>query len=212
MRAWVDNAWRELTPLPAFRAAHNLPETFTVSHFAPKDWHGLGRVDSPAAAHALTTLKQRVLAAMPARMRGPEALDWPPRLSMVFERELVTANAAIGLREPEIGFAVAGFQDVMSAVTFALVRRRYTGEPFDFADIYQRWLDASTRLAETVYAFPPDWRVQVILNPYGRIGLRCAHSAGVHYVADPALACPASGFMFGLCAEAGRALEAALSE
>lgn len=100
---------------------------------------------------------------------------------------------------------------MISAAAFALVRRRYTQEMFDFVNIYQTWQSASTRLAETVYAYSPDWQVQVILNPYGRIGLKCVGGAGTHYVADPALACPASGFMFGLCAEVARTLEAALT-
>lgn len=211
MKAWVDNAWRELIPLPVFRATHNLPETFAVMHFSPKDWRGLGRIDTPAAVHVLAGLRQQVLAAVPGHIRLVDLLDWPPRLSAVFERELVTANAQIGLREPEIGFAVAGFQDVLSAVTFALVRRRYTHEPFDFVEVYQHWLDASTRLAGPMHTFSPDWHVQIILNPYGRIGLKCQSVVGVFYVADPALACPASGFMFGLCADVAHALEKALA-
>lgn len=110
MKVWVDNAWRELTPLAAFRAAHALPESFTVAWFSPKDWHGLSRVDTPAVAQALATIKQRVLAAMPTHLRLADLLDWPPRLGVLFERELVTANATLACASQRLGLRFLDFR------------------------------------------------------------------------------------------------------
>ncbi len=188
-----------------FRAVYALPETFTITLFEPKDYSGLGRID--AAGAALHALSQTVLAAAPANLSPTAWIDQVDRLARVFEAALVGINDQIGLRPAEVGFAVAGFADVCRAYAYALIRAAAASEPPpNFIVVYGAWLNDSTRIGGMVYPYNhpqtgDTWRIQMILNAYGRVGLRVAIGAGVHYVLDTSLACPAEGFMVGLLRE-----------
>jgi hypothetical protein len=51
----------------------------------------------------------------------------------------------------------------------------------------------------------------VVYNAYGRVGLKVQVADEVHYIADMALACPASNYMLELCGAVSQALYKALT-
>jgi hypothetical protein len=74
-------------------------------------------------------------------------------------------------------------------------------------------LDASVRVSTTyqIYTYQNiKYQVQVIYNPYGRVGLKVEVAGEVYYVADLALACPALHYMRDLCGAVAQELCAAL--
>jgi hypothetical protein len=187
--------------------------------FSPKDWSGLGSLErgGPALAH----LRQVVVSAVPAAIPLHQLRDHVLALSGLFLSQLQLANADIGLREVEVDFAAAGFQDVLDATAMHLIQLSHTHQRavaqiqkhFDFEAVYQNWLEAGARVFEQEHLFTHnnfDFKVRVVHNPYGRVGLEVRVSTETIYVADPALACPAAGFMHDLDADVARALCAAV--
>lgn len=219
MQLTIAGQTHTFTPLQTFRSQRRLPDDFNLAHFEPKDWQGLGRLEG--SGKALAMVRERVLGAVPQTVTLNNLLPQVEALTDLFQHELVAINPQIGLREVEVDFAVAGFADVSQAAAYQLLRLSHTYrhdptqiEPaFDFSAIYQNWLDASTRLSATVHFYSYEnvqYEVQVIYNAYGRVGLRVQVAAEVYYVADTALACPASNYMLDLCREVAQALCSAL--
>jgi hypothetical protein len=194
-----------LIPIRTFRAQHSLPQSFGVSLFEPKDYTGLAALDQ--AREDLQSLRACVLASVPitpSRMELPTAVD---RLQEAFEVELRTINPRIGLREPEVEFAVAGFGDVCRTWAYALIRGR--GTVPDFASVYMEWLNASVRISsqEHVYtAHGETWHVRILNAIYGRIGLEVKTPSEILYIADSVYACPVEGFMADLLQEVAERL------
>jgi hypothetical protein len=194
-------------PLAAFRDQWHVPPEFRVALFSPKNWEGLGSIDR--AGPALTQMKQNLLQAVPSQINVRFLREHAVALGGLFRNELQLANVQIGLREVEVDFAAAGFQDVMDAVALRLMRlglSRPTAmdETFDFEAIYQHWLDDSARVFEQEFEYPhlgEVWQVQVVHYAYGRVGLQVTMPAQRVYVLDAGLACPAAGYMHELCAE-----------
>jgi hypothetical protein len=196
----IDGVARDFIPLPVARAALDLPEDFGVALFEPKDYTGLGRIDG--AGEALHALRDAVLAADRA-LADADPLARCDALTAVFERELRRINPAIGLREPEIGFAVSGFSDVLRAWAYARIQAAaLRSDPLPFAAVYGRWLNDSVRVSATVHRFAyrrQVWKVQIVTHAYGRFGVIMEDEAGRSIaISDPRLACPAEGFMMRL--------------
>jgi len=197
MQITLDGSPRTLTPIRAFRAAYGLPDSFGVAHFEPKDYAGLGSID--AAGPHLNALRMAVLEATPAAVPPAQWLTALHTVIRAFEANLMAINPHIGLREAEIGFAVSGFSDALHAYTYAALR---SGSAPSFATVYGAWLDGSVTVSQTVYPYQhgsESWRVWVINDVYGRLGLIVAFPNGErHYVLDSSYACPAEGFMAAL--------------
>lgn len=199
MRLKMNGQAQDFMPLPDFRVAHDLPDTFGLAYFQPKDEVGLGSIDGAGAV--LGAVRGAVAEAVPGAVPAADWLGVVPRLAATFEAALVQANAAIGLREAEISFAVGGFGDVCSAYALALFRAQVTRQPApDFDAVYADWLWGTVRTAGAV---PYDhggvtWQVRVVYHAYGRVGLMVTMQDTTTYVLDKALACPAEGFMQGL--------------
>jgi len=204
VRLYLEGQWRDLLALRAFRQAHALPADFGVGRFAPKHDDGLAHLD--AAGQALSLVRQDVLVALPA---GPsEPLAHLEGLAQAFDAALRRHNGLVGLREPEIGYAVAGLRDALEAWAFARLHPARAQE--SFAQVYGRWVGESARLDQQCHPYDhrgQAWQVQIISTVYGRAGLRVVDpKGGVHWVADEALACPAEGFMGRLLAELAEGL------
>ncbi|MCC6616004.1 MAG: hypothetical protein IT320_21220 [Anaerolineae bacterium] len=205
----------ELIPIKSFRARYDLPPTFGVAYFTPKDYVGLGSIDGPSAGLALNRLHASVLSRVPMQIAHADLPSVVTRLADYFRVEMDMANSAIGLQPQEVEFAVSGFADVTHKYAFALLRARLTREPApDFKAIYESWLASGVRVLETPYPYAADghdWQVRVISHVYGRVGLIVQTEADTHYLYDPALMCPAEGFMLGLlqdiCARLATAVE-----
>jgi hypothetical protein len=204
MQFLIDGQARTLTPLKDFRAQHGLPPAFKVSRFEPKNYASLGSIERAGAE--LNAVRRAVLEAIPPRLTQ-EALfaHVLPQLEHVFEAQLYTINAVVGLKEVEIGFAVSGFADVCRAWGYAAVRARLAKAPLpDFNHVYAEWLYSSIRVSQTLHPYPHEgqvWQVQVLTHAYGRFGLVVHRSAETQYVYDAALACPAEGYMLTLLSE-----------
>lgn len=212
MRLLLDGELRALEPLHEFRAVHSLPADFSVAYFAPKAYEGLGRIEEGGAA--LSALRTDLLAAIPARILQAALLDAVDDLVRRFDALLRAANDQIGLREPEIEFAVGGFADVLRDWAYALIQARaMKAEPPAFIAHYGAWLMQTIRIAQTAQPYTHQgqtWQVQVISHAYGRMGLRITMPSQVCYVQDAALACPAEGFMQRLLASSAEKIAAAL--
>lgn len=197
IQLYLDEAWRPLVPIATFRATHGLPASFGVAHFEPKDYAGLGAID--AAGGALNTLRETILQAVPQTLALDQLMPFFDALREQFRLALYDLNAVVGLREAEIDFAVAGFNDVNQALLYALIQARATrGTPPDFAVIYDTWLNSTVRLSQKQHLHRQGaaaWRVQLINHAYGRVGLRVAMPDAVHYLHDTTYACPAEGYM-----------------
>lgn len=207
MRLMIDGQPISFIPLRDFRAAHDLPPDFGVACFEPKDYAGLGSISS--AGTALNSLRGALLDALPASLTPQGLLSLAAALTDRFRIELTRINPHVRLREAEIEFAVAGFGDVCNAYAYALLRDRAAS----FEVVYRDWLAASARVFSGVHRYEhrgEQWRARVIAHAYGRFGLLIETPRGTFAVYDPALACPAEGFMSALlsdvCAGLARAL------
>ncbi|MFN8453615.1 MAG: hypothetical protein U0401_02910 [Anaerolineae bacterium] len=197
-------------PLQTFRLQQNLPDDFSVAYFEPKDWTGLGSING--CGQLLAGMRQNVLKAMPPTTKLPELFPLVEALTDLFHQELVTINPHIGLKEVEIEFAVAGLADILRGVAFKLIQLCQTYRSdlsqvqrnFDFEAVYQGWLDDSTRLSSVTHPYHHDdatYQVQIVYNPYGRVGLKAQINGEIYYVGDMSLACPAASYMHELCGE-----------
>lgn len=199
----IDGVSRAFVPIRAFRAAHGLPPDFGVALFEPKDYTGLGRIDSASAA--LGTLRTNVLNAVASSLPMRSWLDEIDRLTALFESTLIAVNAEIGLREPEIGFAASGFADVCRAFAFAALRADAQKQPTPlFETVYDEWLSSTARISQTRHPYvhqDESWSIQIVNHAYGRVGLIVAMPDETAYVHDSALACPAESYMRKLLAE-----------
>lgn len=196
-------------PIWAARSTLDLPDEFGVALFEPKDYTGLGSIDG--AGEALRELREAVLAAAHDEADSPPLIGCEA-LTHIFEQELRHINPAIGLREPEIGFAVSGFGDVLRAWMYARIQAAaLKTDPPLFTAVYGRWLNDSVRVSTTVHRYTykrQSWNVQIVTHAYGRFGLIMEEDAGrdtddtdaerVVCIYDPGLACPAEGFMMRL--------------
>jgi hypothetical protein len=194
------------TPLRDFRAAHVLPPDFGVSRFEPKSYDGLGRIDSAGAE--LNSARQAVIGLVKSVGQPEDPTIWlkmSPVLRDFFQRQLESINSQVGLRPPEVEFAVAGFGDVTEAVIWALLRARATKSAAPpFAAIYAEWLNNTVRVSQTTHEYAHGgerWGVQMVNNAYGRVGMYISAGDTVYCVADSGLTCPAEGFMQSLLAE-----------
>ncbi|MBA3531837.1 MAG: hypothetical protein H0T73_07960 [Ardenticatenales bacterium] len=208
MELLIENQRRTLEPLGTFRRQWGLPESFGVAYFEPKEWDGLGTMDG--SREALATLQARVVAAVPALVKASDLLREVERLTALFHREFDEANAQVGLRDVEVEYAVAGFENVLQSVASHLVLLAYTHhadpeqirEAFDFSALYHNWLDGTARVSFTVHPYEHGnhrFEVRMLNDAYGRVGMEVRVADEVHYVLDTSLACPAARYMKTLC-------------
>lgn len=200
MQLTIKGETHTLMPIRAFRDQFDLPESFGVNHFEPKDYTGLASIEH--AAHQLNDVRESVLIALPEACPITEMLGLADLLTGVFLESLERINPAVGLKPEEIDFAVNGFRGVVEAVAVALVWATARDEsPPPFEAIYGRWLNESTRISATDHMYPHesgDFIVRIINTVYGRAGLMVQTRDAAYYVRDGSLACPAEGFMGAL--------------
>jgi hypothetical protein len=200
MQLVIDGVARDFVPLAAYRAAHGLPDDFSLALFHPKDFTGLGRIDSAEAGAQLNALRASILERTPAGLHPSDWLTLLPGLADAFRMTLNTINPVVGLHDEEIDFAAAGFSDVLHALAYASLR---AGAYADFRAVYSEWLMNSVTIAPALAPYPhagDTWHVQLVYTAYGRAGLVVMRpGAGeADYVQDGALGCPAEGYMLGL--------------
>jgi hypothetical protein len=203
MRLILEGEARAFIPIKTFRADHELPASFGVALFEPKDFTGLGSIDGAGAQ--LNTVREAVLNALPAQMSASDWLTFLPQLTALFKNELYSVNDAIHLHDVEIDFAAGGFGDVCHAFAYALLRARAESKPPPvFETVYGEWLNSTTRVSQTVYPYThheQEWHIHIVTHAYGRAGMIVATPAGTCYVHDATIGCPAEGFMGALLKE-----------
>ena len=191
-----------------------------MAHFESKEWAGLGSLEG--AGPALATVRQHVIQAVPPQVTLTALLSVVDDLSDVFNRELEGANVQVGLRPVEVDFAVSGFNDVLQAVAYRLVELYHShsddlaqlSQNFDFADIYQSWLNNSVQVSTTTHVYEhgdTQFNVRIIYNIYGHVGLEVTVAHELYHIMDMSLACPASSYMYDLCNHVAQALCRALT-
>jgi hypothetical protein len=111
MQLNVDGVLQSFIDITAFRSQYHLPPDFGVTRFEGKDWDSVGRID--AGGQALNRLRVAVLDAVPARIPFERLSDTLRALGEVFRTQLESINDTIGLKQVEIDFASAGFDDVL---------------------------------------------------------------------------------------------------
>jgi hypothetical protein len=194
-------------PIKDFRAAHDLPPDFGVALFEVKDYSGMGRIES--AGSSLNSVRTAVLEAIPVQLSLSQWRSFLPELTHLFESQLHTINDQVGLSMGEIDFAAGGFSDALQTYAYALIRAQQSGAVLPaFPAVYADWLNSRARVFAHEYPYLLDGqvcRVQVVAHAYGRVGLLLCTAESVYALYDPALACPAEGFMAALLGEvAGR--------
>ena len=155
----------------------------------------MGRIDHAGAE--LNRVRAAMLDALPAHMTPRDWLTFLPDYTHLFEQQLYEINAQVGLKDVEIEFAVAGLSDVCQAVAYALVG----GGLKPFHEIYADWLDSTVKVFAQIYPYSHHdqlWEIQIFAHAYGRAGLIVHTPETTYFVHDPALACPAEGFMASL--------------
>jgi hypothetical protein len=213
MELMIEGARRTLIPIESFRQEWNLPPDFALVTFSPKDWEDLATM--AGSREALAGVRERMVKAVPTKLMVPSLLTIVDILKEEFYHELSSANDKIGLRPSELDFAVAGFYDILQQVVHYLIRANYVSKGdseqiragYDFAALYQEWLDGSTRLVMTEYEYPHEGAtltMRVIFYAYGRVGLEVRVGEQTYYVLDNALACPAANYMRGLTEAVGQ--------
>lgn len=221
MQFLIGEQLQTLIPLQHFREQWHLPDDFGVALFEPKEWTGLGSMEG--AGRDLSLVRQRIVQAVPMPLAPAGLRIAVEGLTRYFEQELQAANTQVGLREVEVDFAVAGFGDVLQAIAYRLIQlaQLYRQDPaqiaakFDFAELYQTWLDGSARVSTKIHSYrqgETEFQVRVLNNIYGRIGLEVQAGEERYYVLDTALACPAASYMRGLCQEVAQKICQALVE
>jgi hypothetical protein len=221
MQLLIEQQYQTLIPLPSFREQWHLPDDFEVALFEPKEWTELGSMEG--AGRDLSAVRQRVGQAVPTSLPPARLREAIEALTRYFEQELQAANTQVGLREVEVDFAVAGFGDVLQAVAYRLIQlaQLYRHDPaqveakFDFTELYQSWLDGSVRLSTKIHTYrqgETEFKVQILNNVYGRIGLEVETGGERYYILDMALACPAASYMRSLCGEVAQKICQAVVE
>ncbi len=209
MRFMVDGIERDFTPIKAFRQTFGLPPTFGVQLFEPKDYTDLASIEEAGAE--LITVRIAVLRAMSQPHTLAEWMQAVPKLVALFNQNLVSINEVVNLKEVEIDFAAAGFGDVLQAVIYELIRARAANHaPPPFESIYRKWMYSTVKISQTVHLYPyvenVSWEIQILTHVYGRFGMIVRTADAAHYLVDPALGCPAEGYMATLLAEVAAAL------
>lgn len=201
MQLMLEGTLYNFIPLREFRAHHNLPPDFGISTFEHKDFTGLGRIDEAGAA--LKSVRAELLTLLPAKLSPSGWLTFLPRLTHHFQQQLERINIQVGLKDVEIEFAVSGFSDALHQYAFALLRAQSAPLP-DFHIVYAEWLNTTARVFThhtTTIINNQSWNIRVVAHAYGRVGLLIEAGDHIYPVYDPALACPAEGFMTGLLSE-----------
>lgn len=198
----IDGVIQQFVTLKVYREIHHLPLDFHINLFEGKTYVGLGSIESGTAE--LAHLRKNILQRLPNYAQPQDWLNHQPPLQIIFREELLAINDRIGLREPEVDFAMAGFGDVCQQWIYTLIYAQATKTPPPlFTQIYQDWLMNSLRVAQTRYPYVhagETWFVQIISHAYGRIGLQIQRGNVLDYVLDMRLACPAENFMDALLA------------
>lgn len=209
MQFVIEGAVRDFTPIKQFRQTYELPETFGVNQFEPKDFTGLGSIENAGAE--LNILRAALLEAI----RAPRPLSaWMTEvtdLATLFRSKLLQINPVVHLKEIEIDFATAGMHDMLQALIYDLIRARASHQaPPPFDAIYANWLYSSIKLSQTVHLYPyaerEVWEINLLTHVYGRFGLQVRTRDGVVYAYDPALACPAMGYTATLLGDIAAAI------
>lgn len=199
----IDGTPRKFVPIRFFREKYGLLDDFGVSLFAPKSFTGLGSIER--AGKGLQAVRAKVLSVVPSQMpaNGWGALTLT--LQIIFRDALYAINSQVGLKRSEIEYAVAGFGDVCQLYVNAQLSAQMTGAtPPSFQAVYMNWLDNSIQVSRDIRLYPYQesiWRIQLVKNPYGRVGLIVNTATGIEYVYDAELRCPAAGFMVSLLSE-----------
>lgn len=201
MQLTVDGVSQVFIDIAAFRSQYHLPPDFGVTCFEGKDWASVGRIGN--SGQMLNRMRAAVLDAVPAHIPFERLADVLHSLGDVFRAQLESINDSIGLKQVEIDFACAGFDDVLQSAHYAWVRARIAKSlPPTFEALYQEWLDSSARLSSQVHEYQYGeavWHVRVVNTVYGRAGIAISLDDGrTVYVHDSVLACPAEGFMVHL--------------
>lgn len=185
-----------------FRALMGLPASWGVATFEPKDFEGLARLDG--AGDALDDIERAVMDAIPPVVTLAGLLSAYDTLTAEFERALHEANARIGLRPSELGFAVAGFADACQAYAYALIGARAQGQALpSWEGVYGAWVAQSYRVANIPYLYDHQgqtWQVFMARTVYGRCGLVVHTASDVYDVEDAVYTCPAEHWMGRLLA------------
>lgn len=214
MQLRIEDQTQTLIDIRDFRKTHDLPDTFGVALFEPKDYSGLASIEQ--GGEALQTVREMLLEVIAPEIRFMALLPYMEQLTKYFRVRLNLANDQIKLRDTEIDFAVNGFSDLSQQIAYEIIHAHNTRRPMpEFDPIYQHWLNTSVRISQRVHEYDHNgtlWKINIINTIYGRAGLIINAGEAMYYVRDAALACPAQGYMYNLmkavCERVGAAIVA----
>lgn len=200
MKLRIDSVEHEFIPIKDFRHTHNLPNTFGIVQFEPKNYEGLGSLDDAGAP--MNELREHVLQLIPDTVTIQELMQFIDHIQLQFQTDFFNINESIALKDVEIEFATAGFGDVLRAMMYKMIPAIASkGDMPSFDRIYFGWVNDSVRVSSQVHEVQHNnetWKIQVVNHIYGRAGLRIDNGDDIIYVADGSYLCPADGFMYML--------------
>ena len=204
MKLRIDDIEHQLLPLKDFRVEHGLPPEFSVAMFEPKDYTGLGHIDM--AGNEMNVLRNHILQLIPDSLAIVDLLQFIDRLQFQYQTDLFSINEAIGLKDIEVEFAVAGFGDMLRTLAYAIIPAKVNKQAMpSFDTIYYRWLNDSVRISSQIHEYLHNgkiWKIRIINHVYGRAGLHIQMDAVDVFVSDGVYLCPAAGFMYTLLKDA----------
>jgi len=196
----------------AFRTHLRLPENWGVTTFEPKDFSGLAHLEG--ASDAMHTLETTLLNAVPHAIAYANLLSVYDVLNAMFKAALLKANPQIGLRPPEVAFAVAGFGDACRAYAYEVLRAHAQKHPLPvWQVVYDDWLLQTKVTATVPYTYTHEgtgWQVFITHTVYGRRGLFVKTPENEYDVEDTSISCPAEAWMGRLLTQVNQLIEGAL--
>lgn len=200
MKLIIDDVEHDLIPIKRLREQYNLPDSFGIAQFEPKNYVGLGSLDK--AGSELNELREHILQAIPDQLTNQDLMQFIDHLQLQFQTDLFNINAAIALKDVEVEFAVAGFGDVLRRTMYQMIPATVNKQDMpSFDNIYYGWLNDSVRVSSQTHEMQHQgetWCIQIINHVYGRIGLKIAMADELIFVEDTIYACPAEGYMANL--------------
>lgn len=181
----------EFVALTDFRVRYQLPLSFGIVSLFPKDFTGLGSI------HPYTGDSLREGTLLPNIVFSRDTVDL---LIARFHDSLELANQHVKLSLEQVGFAEAGFADMLWHVFYARVNR--PDVPTD--TLIEEFIQASLHLSSETISYThgdEKWHICTVSSVFGRVGLRVTMPQRTVYVCDERYLCPMEGFIRGVVRE-----------
>lgn len=210
----IDGQPRAFVPIRQFRKLNRLPEEFGLPLFSWKEQ--TGSLDLHQVHEHLSRVRAPVLRTL---AKGKGSLDWLSfglKLELVFRERLRALSAATGLSIMDVEYISACFGDLCDTYIYCCLRARSKDRSIPyFQSVYLDWVSDTVHISQLVHCYVHDgeiWRVQVVTNAFGHVGLIVDTTEDTHYVEDNTETRPISRFIVSLLLEVASQIGTAIGQ